>query len=147
VIGVDVISRFMRADGHSGGTTAEDLVDHIDHIVELVGVDHVGLGLDISEGMTAEDVRRRGAWVDANLPEVSGSGSLSYDTYYPEGLRSMAGTPIITEALVKRGYSDDDILKILGGNFLRLFEAVWRVDSRETEDGMKDGPGETVDVR
>lgn len=125
VIGVDAISRFLRADGHVNGTSLDDLVDHIEHIAHLVGIDHVGLGLDITEGMTAEDVKRRGAWVDANLPEVSGSGSLTYDTYYPRDLRSMATMPAVTHALVQRGFSDDDVVKILGANFYRLFETVW----------------------
>ena len=82
MIGVDAISRFLRGDGHVNGTSLDDLVDHIEHIVSLVGVDHVGIGLDLTEGMSAEDVKRRGAWVSAQLPEVSASGSLNYDTYY-----------------------------------------------------------------
>jgi membrane dipeptidase len=128
VIGIDAISRFLSADGHTKGTSINDLVDHLDHIVELVGIDHVGLGLDISEGMTREDVKRRGDWVTAHLPEVSGSGSLNYDTYYPSDLRSMSQTQSITEALLRRGYGDDDVRKILGGNFYRLFETVWGTD-------------------
>jgi membrane dipeptidase len=128
VIGIDAISRFLSADGHTSGTSIVDLVDHIDHIVELVGIDHIGLGLDISEGMTLEDVKRRGDWVTAHLPEVSGSGSLNYATYYPSDLRSMAQTQSITEALLRGGYGDDDVRKILGGNFYRLFGAVWGAD-------------------
>jgi membrane dipeptidase len=111
------------------GTSVDDLVDHIEHIVNLVGVDHVGIGLDLTEGMSPEDVKRRGDWVSAQLPEVSGSGSLNYDTYYPRGLRSMATLESLTEALVRRGFGDDDVLKILGGNFVRLFETVWTSDS------------------
>jgi membrane dipeptidase len=126
VIGVNAISRFLRADGHAKGTTIDDLVDHIAHIAGLVGPQHVGLGLDITEGMTLDDVRRRGNWVSAQLPEVSGAGSLNYDTYYPRGLRSMDGIGGITESMVRRGFSDKDILGILGGNFVRLFEVVWR---------------------
>jgi membrane dipeptidase len=125
VIGVDAISRFIRESGHRDGTTIEDLLDHIAYIADLVGPDHVGIGLDITEGMTVEDVGRRAAWVAAQLPEVSGAGNLDYETYYPRGLRSMAGVPSITEALVRRGFDDDDVLNILGGNFLRLFETVW----------------------
>jgi membrane dipeptidase len=125
VVGVNAISRFLRESGHRNGTTIDDLVDHIAHIAELVGPQHVGLGLDITEGMTPEDVRRRGSWVSAQLPEVSGAGNLDYETYYPRGLRSMAGVPGITEVLVRRGFNDDEIWQILGGNFVRLFETVW----------------------
>ncbi len=70
------------------------LLDHIDHIVKVAGIDHVGLGSDFD-----------------------GVDSL------PEGMGGIQDLPKITLELVKRGYSDEDILKILGGNFLRVFEA------------------------
>ena len=70
------------------------LLDHLDYIVKLVGVDHVGLGSDFD-----------------------GVNSL------PEGLEGVEDFPKITEELVKRGYSNKDIRKILGGNFLRVFKA------------------------
>lgn len=75
--------------------TVEDLVDHIDHIVEVVGPDHVGLGSDFD-----------------------GIGEP------PVGLEDVSKVPNITRVLVKRGYSDEDIKKILGGNFLRVFKQV-----------------------
>ena len=75
--------------------TVERLVDHIDHIVNLVGVDHVGLGSDFD-----------------------GIGST------PEGLEDVTKMPNITRELVRRGYSDEDIEKILGGNHLRVFKEV-----------------------
>ena len=71
------------------------VVDHIDHIVRLVGPDHVGLGSDY------DGVRS-----------------------VPTGLDDCAGVPIITAELARRGYSDRDIRKILGGNFMRVFERV-----------------------
>lgn len=125
VVGVNAISRFIRASGHRDGTTIEDLVDHLMHIADLVGPDHVGLGLDITEGMTAEDVGRRASWVATQLPEVSGAGNLDFETYYPRGLRSMGGMRAITQALVRRGLDDHEVLQMLGGSFLRLFESVW----------------------
>jgi len=78
-------------------TTVERLVDHIDHIVDLVGADHVGLGSDFD-----------------------GIGST------PEGLEDASKMPNITRELVRRGYSDDDIKKILGGNHLRVFKEVFK---------------------
>ncbi|WP_242927517.1 dipeptidase [Pontibacter vulgaris] len=68
------------------------LLDHLDHIVKLVGVDHVGLGSDF-DGITST----------------------------PKQLDSVADMPLITKELLARGYSKKDIEKILGGNFLRLF--------------------------
>lgn len=73
----------------------EKLIDHIDHVVKLVGVDYVGLGSD-----------------------YDGAGN------YPLGLENVSGFPLITYHLLKRGYSEEDIKKILGGNFLRVFEKV-----------------------
>lgn len=71
-----------------------EIVDHIDHMVEVAGVDHVGLGSDF-DGCTT-----------------------------PEGMEDCTKVPKITEELVRRGYSDEDIRKILGENFLRVMDEV-----------------------
>jgi membrane dipeptidase len=78
------------------------LIDHIDHIAKVAGIDHVGLGSDFDG--------------------VSGAT--------PEGIDSAADLPKITQSLVDRGYSAGDIRKILGGNLLRAFREAERV-SRE----------------
>jgi membrane dipeptidase len=72
------------------------LIDHIDHIADVAGVDHVGLGSDF-DGV---------------------SGAL------PEGMDSAADLPKITQALLDRGYKPADVTKILGGNLLRVFREV-----------------------
>jgi membrane dipeptidase len=77
----------------------KSLIDHIDHIAKIAGVDHVGLGSDFDG--------------------VSGAT--------PEGIDSAADLPRITQALLDRGYSADDIHKILGGNLMRVFREVERV--------------------
>ena len=82
----------------------KSLVDHIDHIAKVAGVDHVGLGSDFDG--------------------VSGAT--------PEGIDSAADLPKITQALVDRGYSAEDIRKILGENLLRVFRQVEKV-SREMQ--------------
>ena len=82
----------------------KSLIDHIDHIAKVAGVDHVGLGSDFDG--------------------VSGA--------MPEGMDSAADLPKITQALLDRGYSEKDIHKILGGNLLRVFGEVERV-SREMQ--------------
>ncbi len=69
------------------------LIDHIDHMVRVAGVDHVGLGSDFDG-------------VDA----------------LPEGLDGIDALPKITLELLRRGYKDEDVLKILGENFLRVFD-------------------------
>ena len=80
----------------------EKLIDHIDHVVKLVGVDYVGLGSDFD-----------------------GAGS------FPRGLEDVSGFPLITYHLLKRGYSETDIKKILGGNFLRVFEKAIKIANKK----------------
>src|SRR5437764_434978 len=85
------------------------LIDHIDHIVKVAGIDHVGLGADFDG---AND--------------------------FPEGARDVSMLPNITYELLKRGYTEQDIDKILGGNFLRVFaqaETVARRMSRTISGG------------
>ena len=84
------------------------LIDHIDHIAKVAGIDHVGLGSDFDG--------------------VSGAT--------PQGIDSAADLPKITQALLDRGYSAEDIHKILGENTLRVFREVERV-SREMQASAK----------
>jgi len=70
------------------------IVDHLDHIVKLIGADHVGFGSDF-DGINST----------------------------PEGLDDITGYPLITGELIARGYSKKDIAKIMGGNFIRVFKA------------------------
>ncbi|MBD1396978.1 dipeptidase [Pontibacter sp. JH31] len=70
------------------------LLDHLDHIVKLVGADYVGLGSDF-DGITST----------------------------PQQLDSVADMPLITKELLARGYSEEDVKKILGENFMRVFRA------------------------
>ncbi len=72
-----------------------DLIDHIDHMVKVAGVDHVGLGSDFDG-------------IDCS----------------PQGIDSAADLPKITEALYQRGYKAADLQKILGGNLMRVFADV-----------------------
>jgi len=74
----------------------KSLIDHIDYIAKVAGIDHVGLGSDFDG--------------------VSGAT--------PQGIDSAADLPKITQALLDRGYSADDIKKILGGNLMRVFREV-----------------------
>ena len=75
--------------------TVTDMVDHIDHAVKIAGVDHVGLGADM-------------------YPR----------TPSPVGIRGAHDYPNITKGLKERGYSDKDVKKIMGGNFLRVWKTV-----------------------
>ena len=74
--------------------TLDQLLNHLDHIVRLIGVDHVGMGSDF-DGITSA----------------------------PKELNDVTDYPLITKALLERGYSKKDIEKILGKNFLRILKA------------------------
>jgi membrane dipeptidase len=108
VIGITGFPRLLEPD-----PTVDTLLDHIDHVVNLVGVDHVGIGMDFAEGWTDSPFHRK------KLIEIDGR---IYD--WPSGIATVLEFPNITRGLVARGYSDEQISKILGGNFLRVFREV-----------------------
>ena len=104
-----------------------DLLDMIDYAVDLIGADHVGVGTDHGEGVyTRAEWERK--WGRTGLyPEVTGALGdwYGFDARYVEGLHSAALFPNLTDGLLGRGYADADVLKIVGGNFLRLFRDTW----------------------
>jgi len=93
VIGITFVPNFLTQEKRK--TTVEDVVKHIDYLVEKVGVDYIGLGSDFD-----------------------GTGGL------PLGLEGVDKIPNITGVLLGRGYKEKDIKKILGENFLRVFKEV-----------------------
>jgi membrane dipeptidase len=94
------INREAMQKGELPKVTWEKIVEHIDHAVKVAGADHVGLGSDF-DGATM-----------------------------PLGMDDASQLPKITDALLKKGYSDADVEKILGGNILRVMEAVERAARR-----------------
>lgn len=92
------MKRWDAENGRGGRGTVHTLLDHIDHIVKIAGVDHVGIGSD-------------------------------YDgvTMLPEQLDDASTYPYITQGLLDRGYSHEDIKKIYGGNILRVMRATEQV--------------------
>lgn len=90
---------FLKAKLPRG--TIKDVADHIDHIVKIAGIDHVGIGSDF-DGITQ----------------------------WPEGLEDVSSYPRLTEELLGRGYSDSDVHKILGENVLRAFREAGKASDR-----------------
>jgi membrane dipeptidase len=123
VIGINAIARLISPDGPKEGATLDQYLDQIDHVVELAGIDHVGIGLDVNEGMTAESFAERRKGFLRQYPEIG--GDFPFEHYYVRELFSMASLPVVTEGLLRRGYDEADVEKVLGGNFLRLFEQTW----------------------
>lgn len=124
VVGVIGVSAYLRPDGNAG-TTVDDLVRQVVYIADLVGVDHVGIGLDIVEGMTEDFWDKRVIPSFADLPGLETPDPFQFETYYPAGLRSMRNIRLVAEALAAHGLLGADVHKVMGGNFLRLFEEVW----------------------
>jgi len=91
-------------------TPISKLIDHIDHIVKVAGIDHVGIGADFDG---AND--------------------------FPEGAGDVSMLPNITYELLKRGYNEKDIRKILGENFLRVFAEAERVGRSQSKSISGDG--------
>ena len=109
VIGINAVAILVSGNKDA---TIDQLLDHLDHIVSIGGVKSVGLGPDFCDYLLkylSEDERGR-------LPSLAAVQGLSRD----------ADMPNITEGLVKRGYNNEDIELILGKNFLRIFEQVWK---------------------
>ena len=126
VFGMNAIARLISPTGRQEGATIDQFVDQIDYLVELVGVDHISIGLDVNEGLTPELFEQRRHGFLKQYPELTMDGDFPFEHYYLFGLTSMANVRLITETLVARGYADEDVLKILGGNFLRLLEQAWQ---------------------
>lgn len=118
LIGICLIPNFL---GRSGDIAA--LLDHIDYAVKKFGVDHVGIGTDV--GHRSQFVSQ----VPAKIPD-RGRRPARFEALWPEGALggrwpgaatlSWTNWPLFTVGLIQRGYSDEQVQKILGGNMLRV---------------------------
>eukprot|EP01120_Amphizonella_sp_Union-15-10_P009580 TRINITY_DN3665_c0_g1_i1.p1 TRINITY_DN3665_c0_g1~~TRINITY_DN3665_c0_g1_i1.p1 ORF type:complete len:401 (-),score=75.44 TRINITY_DN3665_c0_g1_i1:43-1245(-) len=103
VIHVTFVPEFLA----SGTTNVTTVVDHVDHIKSLIGVEHIGVG-----------------------PDYDGISNL------PVGLEDVSKYPIFTAELIRRGYTDSEIIKIIGGNTIRVLTKVEQV-AKELSKTMK----------
>jgi membrane dipeptidase len=101
--------------------TLTDLVDHIAYVADLVGSAHVAIGSDFFEG---ESLVRFERFFRVRYPEVIRHYTLS--NVYVEGFGGVACFPELTGELVRRGFSRDDVFRILGQNLLRVFRQAWQ---------------------
>lgn len=133
--GVTCITPFPPVIKRDPGThevrraTVEDVLDHVDHAVEVGGVESVAFGGDMSDRTLDQGSISQGSNLNVwrkTHPEVYGDGPTDRMDPYPEHLSRYTELPNLTAGLVDRGYSDDEVRKILGGNLRRVFEAVWR---------------------
>ena len=103
VIGVNTIDAFVHDDPDQ--RTIETWIDHVDHLVDLAGIDHVGIGLDLCDHV--------------NNYHHTPKAFVTHDLIQDHG--QLAD---ITCGLIERGYPDEDIAAILGGNFRQVFKRI-----------------------
>jgi membrane dipeptidase len=117
VIGLTPYASFCKSQLRRG-PTMNDYVDQIDYIVQLVGIDHVGIGTDKFEGRTPEEHYMESI---SRYPKIM----RDFEHRHVEGFSHISHFPRITDNLLSRGYSDNDCAKIIGRNFYELFNKVW----------------------
>ena len=118
VLGITGVRRFVRT---SDPTNVGHMADHIDHVAKLVGVDHVGIGSDAD--LHGYDDMKPDEYA---LLKGSYKGSYAFrDKIDIDGFDHPLKTFDLTEELIRRNYSNDNIRAVLGGNFRRLLAQVW----------------------
>ena len=113
--------------GNGRRPTLNDLLDCTEHVIKLVGAEHVAIGTDITEDFISKEDWVRDWGPQGKYKELARSlGSwYSYETSYAEGFESITQFPDVARGLIERGHSEATIHKILGDNFLRVFDRVW----------------------
>jgi membrane dipeptidase len=118
VMGITGVRMFVKA---TEPTTVEDIVDHIDHVAKLVGIEHVGIGSDSDlqgyDKMPADQQKQ--------LRAAYKSSYAFRERIDTDGFDHPQKTYDLTAALLRRGYSDANVELVLGGNFRRLLGATW----------------------
>ena len=118
VMGITGVRMFVK---DKEPTTIEDIVDHIDHVAKLVGIEHVGIGSD-SDLMGYDDMPKD------QYEKLKAAYKASYafrEKIDTDGFDHPRKTYDLTAALLRRGYGEANIQLVLGGNFRRLLGATW----------------------
>lgn len=101
--------------------TIDDFVSHIAYVADLVGVDHVGIGSDFFEG---ESPIRFERYFRRRYPAIVGHYTI--DSVYAQGFERVDDFAVLPAALRSRGFGEEDVRKIVGANFMRVFVHCWR---------------------
>jgi membrane dipeptidase len=128
VMGITGVRNFVR---DREPTTIEHMVDHIDHVVKLAGIEHVGIGSDSDlNGYDDMPADQRKMLMDSYKSSYTFRDKLDTDGFdHPKKVFDL------TEALIRRGYGDSNIEAVLGGNFRRLLGTVWVPAPAKTAEG------------
>jgi membrane dipeptidase len=117
-----LICPFFIRDLSQKEASIEDVLDHIDHVVGIMGVDKVGIGTDYP-GPLPRPVAIRVTKRDSGLGFTEKEQPITAESVV-QGFRDLREWPNVARGLISRGYKDDEIKGILGGNFLRIFKEV-----------------------
>ena len=134
VIGITGVRMFVK---DKEPTTIEDIVDHIDHVVKLVGIDHVGIGSD-SDLMGYDHMPKD------QYEKLKAGYKSSYafrDKIDTDGFDHPQKVYDLSAALLRRGYGEANIQAVLGGNFRRLLAATWLEPKRTPPPDQKNPEG------
>jgi membrane dipeptidase len=117
LVGISAIPNQLSSEPEQG---IEDVLNHMDHVAKLVGIDHVAIGLD---NVFGDQVAHHREWAASKSVDFRKSAmNLVADFMY--GIESPLEWRNIVRGLVSRGYTDEEIEKIIGGNALRIIEEV-----------------------
>ncbi len=108
-----------------GTPSLDDLLDHVDYIVGLVGTDHVGIGVDYVEKYAEQESVVAPPSVvmwRTRRPDIFGPLSSFGRQSYPQGIETVAKLPNLSQGLFDRGYDEAAVTAIMGGNWLRTFK-------------------------
>lgn len=125
LVGINGFPAFL---GRSPNPTIDDFLRHLDHVVELVGVEHAALGIDYYEGMHPVADEAEAKKMYAQQLAVRRWSAEVYPPpphRYPQGMGTPKELPTLTAKLLEHGYSAEETRKILGANWLRVMKAVW----------------------
>ncbi len=130
VIGLVSWGPLVMRPGTTHWPTLDEFIDLIDYVAQLTGSgDHIGISTDMSIGTYPD--HERDPWGDPGYPDFTAAYNqhVTADIRSPmrnlNGFSDYAEIVSVAERLLGRGYSDQDVHKMLGGNFLRVFDEVW----------------------
>jgi membrane dipeptidase len=116
VVGAVTFPTFVAAKD----PTIDDWFRHVDYLVNLVGEDHVSIGTDFVEGQPE-------GFLDRGLGRHVPAGMVpGWPWQYPSGIASVDDFPNVTAGLLKRGFGEGVVRKILGGNLVRIYRELWK---------------------
>ena len=123
LVGVTLFPPFLAAGNEA---SVEDYVAAIEHVRNVVGEDHVAVGTDFIDGHDGTYL----AWLNRDKGDgrpIGAPGLIDalVNVRMPRGVQSIGEWPAITGEMVARGWTDEQIRKVLGGNWLRVFDEVW----------------------